>query len=224
MKKMLAIGLFLCTLLCGCTQSDLPGDDHDPTREEMATGDATKDAETLRAQIVYYEQLVGDLQVELLNVKTELYANRVEYEARIAELEAQKTPANGSGSLSKEGDFQYTVRDGVATVTAYIGSETAVEIPATVDGYTVSAIGDRAFMDQLKLKSVTLPKTVTSVGWFAFSGCISLERITVPATVSSISYGAFQNCPSTLQMNCTPGSYADQYARSYGIRAVSVSS
>ena len=219
MKKVLVLGVLLCLLLCGCIRNEPQKEEPEEPSGGSETGESAENSETLRAQLIYYEELVVDLQAELLNLKTELYASRVEYEARIAELEAQKAPSGGgNGSSQASADFQYTVTNGFATVTAYVGAETEVEIPATIDGYTVTAIGDRAFLDHFKLTSVTLPKTVTSIGWFAFSGCIALEQITVPAAVSSISYGAFQNCPSTMQMNCTSGSYAEQYARSYGIR------
>jgi len=226
MKKVLVLGVLVCLLLCGCIQREPEKETPEESTDELETEDCVEDSETLRAQLAYYEELVVDLQAELLNLKTELYASRVEYEERIAELEAQKAPSNGGGNGSSQAstDFQYTVTNGFATVTAYTGIEKVVEIPATIDGYTVTAIGDRAFLDHFKLTSVTLPKTVTSIGWFAFSGCIALEQITVPASVSSISYGAFQNCPSTMQMDCISGSYAEQYARSYGIRVVSASS
>ena len=175
------------------------------------------------ARIAYYEQLVADLQEELLQVKSELYTSRVEYEAILAELKASQAPPKGEALPPSASAFRYTVTNGFAVLTAYTGESRAVEVPATIDGYTVVAIGDRAFLDNAKITSVTLPKTLTSIGWFAFSGCVSLERIEIPATVETISYGAFQNCPSTLTVTCVMGSYAEQYAVSYGIRVKTAS-
>lgn len=221
MKKLMVLGMAFCLLLCGCNATAGgfdSSDETDGTMREEETSRPSADEDPLDARIAYYEQLVTDLQEELLQVKSELYASRVEYEAILAELKAQQQPPNGDAQAPSSSDFQYTVTDGFAILTAYVGTEKEVEIPATLDGYTVLAIGDRAFLDNARITSVTLPKTVTLIGWFAFSGCVSLERIVIPATVEAISYGAFQNCPSRLTVVCDAGSYAAQYAVSYGIR------
>ena len=225
MKKWIVLGMVLCILLCGCETAsgnpNQPEEDSGQIEEEEASQTPTEN-ETSDARIAYYEQLVIDLQEELLQVKSELYASRVEYEAILAELKANQTP-NGETPSQSSAVFQYEVTDGFAILTAYTGDTKEVKIPATLDGYTVLAIGDRAFLDNAKITSVTIPKTVTSIGWFAFSGCVSLETIVIPATVETISYGAFQNCPSTLTVTCASGSYAEQYAISYGIRVKAAS-
>ena len=216
-KKTLAIGILLCVLLCGCEKKGALEDPVPDGEEETQQTEETA-ADDSQTRIAYYEKLVGELQEELLNMKTELYASRVEYESRIAELEAQKAPAGEEGSVPSHSEFQYTLQNGMAVITGYTGTEKILEIPTALDGYTVFAIGDRAFMNNTRLSSVTLPKTVTQIGWFAFSGCIALEEIYIPSTVESISYGAFQNCPSALSIACHSGSYAELYAHSYGIK------
>ena len=74
----------------------------------------------------------------------------------------------------------------------------------------------RAFADCRTLTAVAIPDGVTQIGWFAFSGCVMLERVTLPESLAAICYGAFQNCKSTLTVTCAVGSYAEQYAQSYG--------
>ena len=49
----------------------------------------------------------------------------------------------------------------------------------------VTSIGDFAFADCTKLKSVTIPRTVSSIGKNAFKGCKNLKRINVPASAMS---------------------------------------
>ena len=238
MKKKIALGVLLCLLLCGCEKknasTDIPDTDGTTggTREEETVIKPSGEVDESDARLAYYEQLVTELQQELLSMKTELYVSRVEYESRIAELEAGKSPSTGEGGSETQpdtetesektpivtSDFQYTVKNGGATLLSYIGTDRMVDIPASLGGYPVIAIGDRAFMDNAKLISVTIPDTVTQIGWFAFSGCVSLESVTIPQTVEAISYGAFQNCPSTLTVSCVAGSYAEQYARSYGMK------
>ena len=66
------------------------------------------------------------------------------------------------------------------------------------------------------LSSVTIPSRVTSIGDYAFSNCYNLSSITIPSNVTSISDSAFSNCYN-LTIYCTRGSYAERYARSYGI-------
>jgi hypothetical protein len=106
------------------------------------------------------------------------------------------------------------------TVTGYLGAGGEVTVPATLGGLPVSAIGDRAFADRSDVTAVVLPVGISRVGWFAFSGCVSLARISLPGSITAISYGAFENCPQTLTVLCPAGSYAEQYAISYGLRVV----
>ena len=76
----------------------------------------------------------------------------------------------------------------------------AIVIPPKVtnlnDGveYTVTAIGNRAFMDCYNIKSVSLPETVTIIGNESFRGCSNLTTINIPNLVTYIDGGAFNGC------------------------------
>lgn len=229
MKKGIVMGLLVCLLLTGCrdqtpTNDATAGEGHSmPPQNETVTQPATDATDETDARLAYYEQLVNQLQQELLEIKTTLYVSRVEYETRIAELksEIEKGSEEEAEKPEKtEGDFLYVIENGVATVIAYQGDAREVTVPATLGGFPVGGIGDRAFMDQPKLISVILPDTVTAIGWFAFSGCVSLESVRVPIAVERVSYGAFQNCPTKMKLICAEGSYAEQFARSYGMMVV----
>lgn len=235
MKKTIALCLIFCALLCGCQKQVNGGgsSESDTSVKEEQTVDHTGDtsegnhSDTEQTRLAYYEQLVNELQQEVLSLKTEIYSNRVEYESRIDELEAGKSASTGGsvsdpttnvGATDTESlPFRYTVENGAVTITSYIGKEKTVEIPATVNGCPVVAIGDRAFLDNASLTSVTIPSGVKSIGWFAFSGCVSLTYVSIPDSVAVISYGAFQNCNAKMTVACSANSYADQYAKSYGI-------
>ena len=103
-------------------------------------------------------------------------------------------------TLSIKPPVEYTIVDGKATITAYIGSETTLAIPSVLEGATVTAIADNAFKSNTKLTSVTLPKTVTSIGASAFEGCTALKTVTLSDNVSTIGRAAFKNCTSLETM------------------------
>ena len=71
-----------------------------------------------------------------------------------------------------------------------------MQIPATIDGKTVTSIGVFAFENCSILTSITIPEGVTSIGERAFGGCSNLTSVTIPGSVTSIGNGAFSSCQS----------------------------
>ena len=63
-------------------------------------------------------------------------------------------------------------------------------------GNSVTSIGRMAFEECFRLTSVTISNSVTSIGEMAFEDCRSLTSVTIPNSVTSIEYGAFYNCSS----------------------------
>ena len=93
------------------------------------------------------------------------------------------------------GDFEYSVlSDGTVEITDYNGSAEKVDIPAEIDGKSVTSIGGYAFDGCTSLASITIPDSVTSIGDFAFNICTSLASITIPDSVTEIGSGAFSLC------------------------------
>ncbi len=58
----------------------------------------------------------------------------------------------------------------------------------------MKSIGDGAFSNCTKLKSVTISNGVTSIGILAFASCTALESITIPDNVENIGSSAFGSC------------------------------
>ena len=82
--------------------------------------------------------------------------------------------------LSKENRTCTVTSQPNTTGKKYTGS---IVIPSTVqdnngEDYTVTGIGDYAFMDCVKLQSIVLPNTIQEVGYSAFYGCIYNHRTT----------------------------------------------
>ena len=95
------------------------------------------------------------------------------------------------------GDFEYHVlADSMVEITGYNGSAEKVDIPAKIDGKSVTYIGSSTFKDCTSLTSITIRDSVMSIGDYAFSGCTSLTSITIPDSVTSISDYAFSGCTS----------------------------
>ena len=79
---------------------------------------------------------------------------------------------------------------------------TSFIIPETIDGKTVTAIGDMAFLgvspdesmtpnEYSKITSIKIPNTVTSIGIGAFMGIASLSSINIPNNIQYIGDSAF---------------------------------
>lgn len=117
--------------------------------------------------------------------------------------------------------LSYSINAGGNTCTVTgIGTCTDLElnIPSSIDGYLVTAIGERAFEgtsiisviipdsvtniedcafnECSELISVAIPNSVTSIGASVFYDCTSLENISLPSGISTISMGLFSGCTS----------------------------
>ena len=101
----------------------------------------------------------------------------------------------------------YNINEDGSTVTVtyqnnssprYTNLSGAVTIPSTVTysgtTYSVTSIGDYAFVDCSGLTSVTIPNSVTSIGRDAFYGCSGLTSVTIGNSVTVIGWDAFYGC------------------------------
>jgi hypothetical protein len=202
---------------------------------EQDVTSAQKDA--YDAKILYYQTQVQSLTAQLGEMEQQFYVLRDEYMDQLKKLEeqlaAQQKPTdkpNDSETLPEQetpppsqdaGDVQlceytYRLEGKFAVLTSYLGSERDVVVPAAVDGYLVIGLGDSVFAD-CDIRSVTLPKTLERMGWFTFYQCKNLEKVVLPEGLSNIGYASFDGCSASLCLYVTDGSYAEQYAISFGI-------
>ncbi len=97
-------------------------------------------------------------------------------------------------NAATEGNFTYVVSNGEATITGYSGNDSNVLIPSTLNNYTVTSIKDRAFYQNFKIESITIPSSVKNIGSYAFNNCAYLKNVTINNGVISIGEYAFGNC------------------------------
>ena len=74
-------------------------------------------------------------------------------------------------------------------------------------------IPDRMFEGCTNLKKVELHEKLETIGDCAFFGCNSLDFIMIPDSVKQIGQDAFTNTDKQFIIQCSFGSYAEEYAR-----------
>ena len=104
------------------------------------------------------------------------------------------------------GNYSYTVlNNGTVGITYYNGDAKTVNIPASIDGKKVTAIGTGAFECKSKLTLVTIPNGVTTIGKEAFTECTKLEKVHIPGSVKSIGDNAFSDCSNLISVTMDKG-------------------
>ena len=132
--------------------------------------------------------------------------------------------------------YEYTINteDGTATITKFLGpvnpAETPapykIEIPTTLGGCTVTAIGDNAFSNCYSLKTLSLGENIKTIGSYAFYDCTHITgSVTIPQSVTSIGNEAFRWCSGidSLTINNAATSIGEwAFASCFGIKTLSL--
>lgn len=142
--------------------------------------------------------------INILATITMLFTANISAPVQIfaADIESEIMPSD-YGDHTYMG-FSYMVDDNTVTITDCGDGAQHIDIPAQIDGMSVTCIDDTAFSSLHFLKSVTIPDSVTSIGQRAFKGCHNLQSVTIPDSVIGIGEYAFYGCSSLT--NVTIGS------------------
>lgn len=91
------------------------------------------------------------------------------------------------------GDFRYDYYDddGNLYICAYVGNSTDIVVPSSINGKSVTVIGDSAFGENDKIKSVVIPEGVKTINAYAFMECPNLTSVTLPNSLTYIDTCAF---------------------------------
>ncbi len=99
------------------------------------------------------------------------------------------------------GDYEYELQDdGTVSLYKYIGKDTTVTVPSTLDGKKVTRLSNLLFNGNKNVKEITVPGCITRYdsgstgGNGIFRGCTSLEKVNLPANMTEIPDYTFAGC------------------------------
>ena len=92
----------------------------------------------------------------------------------------------------------YTVPETVTEIEKSAFTASGVESVSMSDA--VNAVGEGAFSNCSKLKSVVLPKGLKELKSSLFSGCSALEAISIPDSVKTLGEGVFSGCAALKEV------------------------
>lgn len=100
-------------------------------------------------------------------------------------------------------NYTYEVNsDNTITITGFNNLHTTtINIPETIDGKTVTAIGNDVFRNKPSIKTVKIPNTVISIGDYAFYNCHKLTTVTLSDSVKTIGANCFNLCQSLTSIH-----------------------
>ena len=91
--------------------------------------------------------------------------------------------------------YQYEkLADGTIRITSCQTKDVNLVIPDTIDGYTVTEIGESAFANQTSIQMVKFPANLKQIGVKAFANCTGLLEVTLPDTIQGAGQLCFSGC------------------------------
>ena len=106
---------------------------------------------------------------------------------------AENNKAVSKTASQNYGGFNYEIKNGNAVIIGKTSDTTIIDIPSSINGYTVTEIGDNAFMGS-EITSVKLPNTLKVIGERSFATCKQIKSVVIPNSVTTIKDCAFLWC------------------------------
>ena len=82
-----------------------------------------------------------------------------------------------------------------------------INIPSVINGISITAIENNAFVNQVSVNQITIPASVTTLGNGAFANCTNLSRVIFEwnTKLNSLGNNAFENCTSLTGISLPAG-------------------
>lgn len=114
--------------------------------------------------------------------------------------------ANATIEIIESDDYRYFIdEEGYIRIEDYIGDDTELVIPSTIDGHIVKYLGSipggRVPTSHTDITSVTVPDTVTEISKKSFAGCKTLTTVHLPDSLEVIENGTFSYCENLTSIN-----------------------
>lgn len=90
-------------------------------------------------------------------------------------------------------DLSYQIVDNTVIIKGYLGDDTHLVLPGTIEGKKVVTIGENAFW-QSNIQSIVLPDNVTLIEEYAFGHCEDLTSVQLSGRLKTIEKYAFYEC------------------------------
>jgi hypothetical protein len=115
--------------------------------------------------------------------------------------------------------FRYKIYDTYVEISEYVGEETNVVIPDTIEDKEVLVIGEQAFYNNSTVSTVVMSDKIVKVGNSAFGNCRALKSIVLSANLDAIPDYMFENCVALETVKITDnvrtiGTYSFMYCNS----------
>ncbi|MGM9680049.1 MAG: leucine-rich repeat domain-containing protein [Eubacteriales bacterium] len=94
-------------------------------------------------------------------------------------------------SNTADDTFTYKIYENGVALTGYKGSGGEITLPASVDGKSVTVVGEYAIGEGSGVTKVTIPSGYTAIARSAFYRCTTLTAVEIPSSVTSIGNKAF---------------------------------
>ena len=115
-------------------------------------------------------------------------------------------PENSSSSAGVQYDkWVYEVSEGNIILTAYTGRDAVPQIPAQLNGMPVTSLGDNIFLDNNRIKEISIPDSITSIGTSIFENCTELTIVRLPGSLQRIPNRAFYGCAKLQSIQLPSG-------------------
>lgn len=121
------------------------------------------------------------------------------------------------------GDFEYSVLyDGTIKISGYIGDAADLVIPETIDGYTVSALGNIYNSQFESVTSITIPNSLTKIASGALSFAKELREIHIADDHPTLAYqdGVLYNKEHKSILRYLPCNATEHFDVPEGIRII----